>query len=386
MKHKNTKKGTIVVRRLKKFLPLVAIVFLMVCGFIPALKPTRVDGLAESSQAATTNSSTKAGVKNTTNAVAVASAQRDAAKAAAAASAASKVATASAAASTSASSATTTAYTPVTTASPRGMRLYVDPSQAQSGRPSAITSQSIATWLGSWNTNVQATVNSTVSAASASGTIATFVLYNIPGRDCGSYSAGGLSGVAAYNTWVGQVAAGIGQRQAIVIIEPDALAQIDCLSPSLQSDRYAMLSNAVSTLASQTKAFTYLDAGNSNWVDSATMATRLQKANVAQARGFSLNVSNFFTTSSNTTFGNQIASRIGKSFVIDTSRNGNGSNGDWCNPSGRALGARPTTSVGGNVDAYLWVKAPGESDGTCNGGPSAGTWWEQYAETLVSNS
>ena len=74
-------------------------------------------------------------------------------------------------------------------------------------------------------------------------------------------------------------------------------------------------------------------------------------------------------------------------FVIDTSRNGNGSNGEWCNPRGRAIGSRPTTATGNNlVDAYLWIKVPGESDGYCNGGPSAGTFWPEYALELVRNA
>ena len=33
--------------------------------------------------------------------------------------------------------------------------------------------------------------------------------------------------------------------------------------------------------------------------------------------------------------------------------------------------------------AYLWVKRPGESDGPCNGGPSAGQWWPEYALGLA---
>jgi endoglucanase len=75
----------------------------------------------------------------------------------------------------------------------------------------------------------------------------------------------------------------------------------------------------------------------------------------------------------------------GKHMVIDTSRNGNGSNGQWCNPTGMALGNIPTTSTDQSlVDAYLWIKAPGESDGTCNGGPAAGSWWLEYALNLAS--
>ncbi len=34
-------------------------------------------------------------------------------------------------------------------------------------------------------------------------------------------------------------------------------------------------------------------------------------------------------------------------------------------------------------DANLWVKRVGESDGSCNGGPSAGQWWPEYAIALA---
>lgn len=61
-------------------------------------------------------------------------------------------------------------------------------------------------------------------------------------------------------------------------------------------------------------------------------------------------------------------------FVIDTSRNGQGAwtqpadhpagdPQDWCNPPDRGLGYRPTANTGQPlVDAYPWVKIPGESD------------------------
>ncbi|WP_314614146.1 glycoside hydrolase family 6 protein [Streptomyces stackebrandtii] len=98
-------------------------------------------------------------------------------------------------------------------------------------------------------------------------------------------------------------------------------------------------------------------------------------------------------------------------FVIDTSRNGLGAwtpepgkySGDpeiWCNAPGRGLGARPTADTGVPlVDAYLWIKIPGESDGSCTrntGGtidpeygivdPPAGTWWPDQAHTLARNA
>jgi endoglucanase len=72
-------------------------------------------------------------------------------------------------------------------------------------------------------------------------------------------------------------------------------------------------------------------------------------------------------------------------FVIDTSRNGKGPKGTrWCNPPGRGLGAPPTTETGNPlVDAFLWIKTPGESDGECNGAPKAGQWWPRYALGLA---
>ncbi|MFJ4217673.1 glycoside hydrolase family 6 protein, partial [Streptomyces hydrogenans] len=56
----------------------------------------------------------------------------------------------------------------------------------------------------------------------------------------------------------------------------------------------------------------------------------------------------------------------------------------WCNPPGRSLGVPPTDRTGDAlVDAYLWIKRPGDSDGQCRGGPSAGTWWPEYALGLA---
>ena len=242
-----------------------------------------------------------------------------------------------------------------------------------------------ATWLGGWSGDAKTATNSIVSAATAAGKTAVLVTYNIPKRDCGSYSSGGVNTVADYNAWVAKVAAGINGRKAVVIVEPDALGVTDCLNSSELSDRYAMLSNAVHVL-SAAGASVYLDA--SYWVDPATMAEQLKKANVAEADGFALNISNFQSNASMNSLGAQISAKTGgKHYVIDTSRNGNGSNGEWCNPSGRAVGTSPTAKTGvALADAYLWLKTPGESDGTCNGGPTAGTFWADYALGLAQRS
>ena len=99
-------------------------------------------------------------------------------------------------------------------------------------------------------------------------------------------------------------------------------------------------------------------------------------------------------------------------FVIDTSRNGQGhwtptvsypDPQDWCNPPGRGLGLLPTADTGNTlIDAYLWIKIPGESDGECTRGlgpagetvdpewglidPAAGQWFPEMALGLVQNA
>ncbi len=278
-------------------------------------------------------------------------------------------------------------------------KLYVDPnsdaakqlaslSGADAAAMQVLASQPTASWFGNWNSNIYNDVHSLVSAAAAQGATPVLVAYNIPERDCGGFSAGGSNNPAGYQSWIGSFASAIGNSNAIVILEPDALAQINCLSSADQATRLSLLSSAVSTLKANGNTKVYIDAGHSNWIDAATMASSLQKANILQADGFALNVSNFMSTPNEVAYGQQISSQVGgKHFVVDTSRNGNGSNGQWCNPSGMAIGQKPTLQTGNTLaDAFLWIKTPGESDGNCNGGPSAGQWWSSYALQLVQNA
>jgi endoglucanase len=266
----------------------------------------------------------------------------------------------------------------------QGKTLYRSPyTPAQNAGVQKIANQPQAAWFGNWNSSVQSDVKNYVQAAAGQNSLPVLVLYNIPQRDCGGYSAGGSSSADAYKTWIQQVASGIGNNQAAIILEPDSLALMDCLSSTDQQRRYDLLKTAIQTLKQNSSTAVYLDAGHPNWISASTMGNRYALAGGALADGFSLNVSNFYDTSSVISYGTSLSQQTGGAhFVIDTSRNGNGapSNGEWCNPSDRALGTPPTTSTGKSlVDAYLWIKNPGESDGTCNGGPSAGTWWTDYA-------
>jgi len=319
---------------------------------------------------------------------------------------------------------------------------------------------------------VETKVRDIVDRATAAGQVPVLVAYNIPFRDCALYSAGGASDGAAYLAWIKGFAAGIGDRQAIVILEPDGLGiipwhrtldgTVENCQPQGQdgraSDRrYAQLRGAVAILAALPNVRLYLDGTGSSWLAPGEAANRLIRAGVARATGFFLNVSNFESDARVVPYARWVSDCITlvtrggidprdcpsqyapadfkdhrtwgatdaafdrlfekaalrrdpasqKHAVIDTSRNGRGSwhppvgkYSDaevWCNPPDRGLGRRPTFETGNPyVDAFLWIKIPGESDGECHRGlggpadpergitaPPAGSWFAQQARELI---
>ena len=279
-----------------------------------------------------------------------------------------------------------------------GLPFYVNPNskgmRAAQGNPDPLLAAVVNTPTAYWMDHIStpAVDAKYIATAQAAGTMPVLALYGIPNRDCGSYAAGGFGSAGAYRSWIDGVAAAIGTGPAAVILEPDALAMIDCLSPGQQQERLDLISYAVDTLTRNPATAVYVDAGHPRWVAADVMAGRLNQVGVQKARGFSLNTANFFTTEESMGYGQAISGMTnGAHYVIDTSRNGAGPvEGDdlyWCNPSGRPLGAAPTTATGNpTVDAFLWVKRPGESDGSCRGAPSAGTFVSQYAIDLARNA
>ena len=332
-------------------------------------------------------------------------------------------------------------------------------------------------------------VQLTTVLAAAKNEVPVLVAYNIPGRDCGGLSAGGAQTTADYEAWIDAFAEGLGDRKAVVIVEPDGLGLLPsgCGGPSAtypftDAERYTELNYAVDRLEQQPQAIVYLDGTHSSWLNVHDAATRLIDAGVQRSQGFFLDVSNFQYTPNLATYGTWISKCIARitgtprsddcpdqywnggphpaliadllgewtgvalsrygvwsdttttpalntsgenlrysttagatHFVIDTSRNGLGPwqypgaypsdavAQDWCNPPGRGLGVRPTASTGVPLlDAYLWIKVPGESDGTCTRGgsgidpewaaltgnpgfadPAAGAWFPEQALQLA---
>ncbi|MER6304266.1 glycoside hydrolase family 6 protein [Kitasatospora sp. NPDC001539] len=254
-----------------------------------------------------------------------------------------------------------------------------------------IARQPSSQWLG--EQGARQTAEQVSRRAAEAGRTPVFVAYDIPHRDCGQYSAGGAPDAAAYRDWITGVAEALGDRRAWVVLEPDAVAHTldNCgIRGDLAAERYGLLAFAVQELKKQPNVRVYLDAGNPGWgQDPDELAAALRRSGIAAADGFAVNVANFHPTDRSAEYGDRLSAVLGgKHFLIDTSRSGNGSLGgsdSWCNPPGRALGEPPTTETGRpNVDAYLWIKNPGESDGDCGRGePRAGEFWLPYALGLA---
>lgn len=263
------------------------------------------------------------------------------------------------------------------------------------GRASAINASiantPTARWFGSWSGTIGTATGAYVGAADARDKLPILVAYNVYNRDyCGGHSAGGASSPAAYANWIAQFAGGIAGRPAVVVLEPDSLGDYGCMTQAQIDERESMLIGALAEFNRQApNTWVYLDAGNPAWASAATMARRLHEAGLPQARGFSLNVSNYLTTAENTAYANAVNRELGarygytKPFVVDTSRNGNGSNGQWCNPSGRRIGT--PSQLGGGAEMLLWIKVPGESDGNCGAGTgsSAGQFLPEVAYKMI---
>jgi hypothetical protein len=185
-----------------------------------------------------------------------------------------------------------------------GDRLFVNPNSTTLQAAAALTGQARADaqLLGSfasanWFTKgtpaqVKAEVNAVVTAAAADGSVPVLVAYNLPFRDCAQYSAGGAANTAAYNAWIDAFAAGVGNRDAVVILEPDGLGIIpwyttvngaeewckpeEADAATAASDRFIQLNHAVDAFAALAKTAVYLDGTHSGWLGVGDISDRLR--------------------------------------------------------------------------------------------------------------
>jgi endoglucanase len=301
----------------------------------------------------------------------------------------------------------------------------------------ALAAQPTAIWFTTAGAEqVRENVRNVVRAAKAQHQVPVLVAYFVPYRDCSQWSAGGAKSEQEYKEWIDAFAAGIGDEKAVVVVEPDGLALLTSepwctIGPDeeLVPQRFREINHAVDALKRGKHTRVYLDAGHSAWQalndydagygeprQQLGIVNRLLRGGIERADGFALNTSNYRLTEDLVRYGTRVSKCIylrterGATscpsdaeldalpvhqskmthFVLDTSRNGRGhytpgeGETDWCNPPGRGLGERPTANTGiPLVDAFLWIKRPGESDGECQGGPAAGRWWPEQALELA---
>src|ERR1700735_4106759 len=196
-----------------------------------------------------------------------------------------------------------------------GMPFYVNPTSAamraaQHADPpspelTAVANTPQAYWIVPGSS--ASTVAKYTGDAAAAGALPVFTVYGIPHRDCGSFAAGGMGSGDAYRGWIENIASQIGASRAAVIVEPDALAMADCLSGDQRQERYDLIHYAVDSLSRNPATAVYVDGGHIRWHSPEDMADRLNKAGVGHARGFSLNIANFFTTEDEIGYGEAIS-------------------------------------------------------------------------------
>ncbi|CAM5558095.1 glycoside hydrolase family 6 protein [Streptomyces viridochromogenes] len=286
---------------------------------------------------------------------------------------------------------------------------------------------------------------------------ATFVVYDLPGRDCAALASSGelpltQAGLDRYKSEYIDVIADVMKNpkyqdiRITTVIEPDSLPNLvtntsdpECAQAKSSGLYVKGVQYALDKLHAIPNVYTYLDYAHSGWlgwdnnltqtVQQYTEVARGTAAGLSSVDGLITNVANytpleepFLTNPDKTVGGNPVKS--GKYYewnpnfdevdftrnvhralvsagwpastglVIDTSRNGWGGTarptaeststtldtyvneskvdrrahrGLWCNTSGAGLGQPPQAAPSGHsdshLDAFLWVKPPGESDG-----------------------
>jgi len=293
------------------------------------------------------------------------------------------------------------------------------------------------------------TLGTYLAAAAALGPneLVQAVIYDLPDRDCAAYSSAGeytiANNGATYNkAYIDAISAQVSlypSVRVVFVVEPDGLANLvtnlsvaKCANAS--STYQELISYAIAQLQ-QPNVYLYLDAGHSGWLGwpaniqpAATLfGSVLSNAGAgAKVRGLATDVSNYNALRGpedpaqepNPNYDEELyinalaplltAVNYPAHFIVDQSRSGQidirTAEGDWCNVLNAGLGIRPTTDTGNPlIDAIVWVKPPGECDGTSNTSsprydphcsysdaaqpaPEAGTWFQSYFVTLVQRA
>lgn len=208
-----------------------------------------------------------------------------------------------------------------------------------------------------------------------------------------------LSHRSTFERQVDEMARGIDRRPAVMLLELDAIGASRCMQhtgalPYWEGDiRYE-----IDRVAALPHTVVYVEAGYADGNPPGYTAKVLNAVGVEKIRGFFTNDTHEDWTISEIRWGQRVSTLTdGAHFIVNTATDGQGplvpanrvkdGNEVLCNPPGRGLGPLPTTSTGfSGVDAFLWTAPPGNSSGTCNGGPPSGDFWPAKAIGLAANA
>ncbi|MGW0947366.1 glycoside hydrolase family 6 protein [Streptomyces sp. NPDC002623] len=150
-------------------------------------------------------------------------------------------------------------------------------------------------------------------------------------------------------------------------------------------DVHGFITNTANYSALKENNFTINDsvAGKSvresKWVDWNRYVDELSYAqafrNQLVSTGFRSNIGMLIDTSRNGWGGAARPAGPGATTTVDTYVDGGRYDrrihiGNWCNQSGAGLGERPQAAPAAGIDAYVWMKPPGESDGSSSAIPN----------------
>ncbi|TPX30617.1 hypothetical protein SmJEL517_g05860 [Synchytrium microbalum] len=291
--------------------------------------------------------------------------------------------------------------------------------------------------------------------------VVSFVVYNIPGRDCSATASSGqipTGDLEQYKTQFVDVAVSLLSNKSsniklVLIIEPDALANLITSGCSESATYPAAIAYAIAQFSTLPNTTIYVDCANGGLLGSPVYEGKIAPVyqdvmNLAKSinpnasiRGFSSNLANYdafdgkgicpatekcpllngtyngnpnidenlYTQSINVAFA---AVGLPTRWLVDTSRSGRigvrKSWSSWCNVKGAGIGERPTSNPASQVDAFVWVKPPGNSDGSSVAGsagadphcipsnslgvdalssaPTTGSWFDKEFVMLADNA
>ncbi len=217
---------------------------------------------------------------------------------------------------------------------------------------------------------------------------------------------GGCASTAQINAYmpmfrrrVDAMVSATGSQPVVYLLELDAIGSSSCMYKKGSLPAWeGMLRYEVDQAATLKHALVYVEGGYSDSNDPQYAARMLNAVDIGRIRGFFTNDTHNNWTTSEVRYGEAVSKLThGAHFIINTAQNGQGPKlnphpatqgiEDLCNPPGRGLGPLPTTDTKfPKVDALLWTHVPGNSSGTCRGGPPAGSFWAAEAISLAADA